>query len=119
MMHEEEFSHRLVLLRSKRGVSASNMSLSIGQNPGYINTIENGKALPTMTNFFYICDFLHISPKEFFYTNSEDPKKCRSDFSIAPVISELIRCDCHNEDFGVLFDLHKFSGAIKSRVSAY
>ncbi len=78
MMHEEEFSYRLAQLRSKRGISARDMSLSIGQNPGYINTIENGKAFPTMANFFYICDFLHISPKEFFDTDSEDPEKIRN-----------------------------------------
>lgn len=31
-----------------------------------------------MANFFYICDFLHISPKEFFDTDSEDPEKIRN-----------------------------------------
>ena len=53
-MYEEEFAERLVALRMKKGVSARDMSLSIGQNAGYINNIENGKALPSMTSFFYI-----------------------------------------------------------------
>lgn len=70
-MYEKEFSNRLAQIRSKRGISARDMSLSIGQNPGYINTIENGKAFPTMKNFFYICEFLHITPKEFFDANAE------------------------------------------------
>lgn len=74
-MNEELFSRRLAQLRMKSGLSARDMSLSLGQNPGYINTIENGKAFPTMANFFYICEFLHISPKEFFDTDSENPKK--------------------------------------------
>lgn len=74
-MYEELFSRRLAQLRMKSGLSARDMSLSLGQNPGYINTIENGKAFPTMTNFFYICDFLHITPKEFFDTGSENPRK--------------------------------------------
>lgn len=74
-MNEELFSRRLAQLRIKSGLSARDMSLSLGQNPGYINTIENGKAFPTMANFFYICEFLHISPKEFFDTDSENPKK--------------------------------------------
>ncbi len=39
-------------------VSARDMSLSIGQNAGYINTIESGKAFPSMTVFFYICEYL-------------------------------------------------------------
>lgn len=74
-MYEELFSRRLAQLRIKSGLSARDMSLSLGQNPGYINTIESGKAFPTMANFFYICDFLHISPKEFFDFEAENPKK--------------------------------------------
>lgn len=74
-MCEEAFSRRLAQLRIKSGLSARDMSLSLGQNPGYINTIENGKAFPTMANFFYICDFLHITPQEFFDLDSENPQK--------------------------------------------
>ncbi len=74
-MYEKEFSNRLAQIRSKRGISARDMSLSIGQNPGYINTIENGKAFPTMKNFFYICEFLHITPKEFFDADAEKAEK--------------------------------------------
>lgn len=77
-LYEEEFSNRLAQIRSKRGISARDMSLSIGQNPGYINTIENGKAFPTMKNFFYICEFLHITPKEFFDIDTETPEEDNS-----------------------------------------
>lgn len=70
-IYEKAFSNRLAQIRTKRGVSARDMSLSLGQNPGYINTIENGKAFPTMKNFFYICEFLHITPKEFFDVDME------------------------------------------------
>lgn len=45
-MYENEFPVRLASLRNKKGVSARDMSLSIGQNAGYINNIETGKALP-------------------------------------------------------------------------
>lgn len=65
-MYEEKFSKRLSQLRIEKGVSARDMSLSIGQNPGYINNIETGKALPSMTVFFYICEYLCVSPSEFF-----------------------------------------------------
>lgn len=74
-MYEELFSRRLAQLRIQNGLSARDMSLSLGQNPGYINTIENGKAFPTMTNFFYICDFLQITPRDFFDIQAENPKK--------------------------------------------
>lgn len=47
-------------------VSARDMSLSLGQNVNYINTIENHNSLPSMTAFFYICDYLHVTPSQFF-----------------------------------------------------
>lgn len=74
-MYEEEFSKRLVQLRMEKSVSARDMSLSIGQNPGYINSIETGKALPSMSGFFYICDYLALSPREFFDFEVQQPDK--------------------------------------------
>lgn len=76
-MHEEDFPTRLAMLRTKKGVSARDMSLSIGQNAGYINNIETGKALPSMSSFFYICEYLNISPQEFFDMNSAQPEELR------------------------------------------
>lgn len=74
-MYEDFFCRRLTELRMKKGVSARDMSLSIGQNPGYINNIETGKALPSMTNFFYICEYLDITPMDFFNFESSRPKE--------------------------------------------
>ena len=72
-MYEEKFSDRISQLRIKKGVSAREMSLSLGQNSGYIHNIESGKALPSMTSFFYICEYLGITPKEFFEDEIENP----------------------------------------------
>ena len=74
-MYENEFQTRLAQLREKKGVSARDMSLSIGQNPGYINNIETGKALPSISGFFYICEYLQLSPKDFFDTDAQNPEK--------------------------------------------
>ena len=74
-MYENEFQTRLAQLREKKGVSARDMSLSIGQNPGYINNIETGKALPSMSGFFYICEYLQLSPRDFFDTDAKNPEK--------------------------------------------
>ena len=41
MTLEEKFAERLAELRIAKGVSARDMSLSIGQSAGYINNIEN------------------------------------------------------------------------------
>lgn len=70
-MYEEQFSKRLTELRTQKGVSARDMSLSIGQNPGYIRAIESGTAFPTMANFFYICEYLNVTPQEFFDFDEE------------------------------------------------
>lgn len=65
-MYEKDFSKRLSELRIQKGVSARDMSLSLGQNSGYINHIENKQALPSLPVFFNICDYFGISPEEFF-----------------------------------------------------
>ena len=74
-MDEKEFSLRLAQLREKKGVSARDMSLSIGQNPGYINNIESGKSMPSLSGIFYICDYLGITPSEFFDLESQNPTR--------------------------------------------
>ena len=48
-MEREDFVKRLIELRINKGVSARDMSLSIGQSAGYINNIENGVNYPSMT----------------------------------------------------------------------
>ena len=58
--------------------SAREMSLALGQNPSYINRIENGKALPSMQGFFSICEYLKITPAEFFNDEVEEPGEIRA-----------------------------------------
>jgi len=77
-MDEKDFSLRLAQLREKKGVSARDMSLSIGQNPGYINNIESGKSMPSLSGIFYICEYLGITPSEFFDMDSRNPS-CLND----------------------------------------
>ena len=72
-MYEDQFPVRLAQLRSQKGCSARDMSLSIGQNAGYINNIETGKALPSMMAFFYICEYFGVTPEQFFGYENTDP----------------------------------------------
>jgi len=74
-MEKEDFIKRLVELRMSKGVSARDMSLSIGQGSSYINNIESGLSYPSMTGFFYICEYFGITPKEFFDTEVVSPTK--------------------------------------------
>ena len=72
-MFEEFFYDRLAELRVQKGVSAREMSLSLGQSAGYVNKIENHNALPSLNGFFYICEYLNISPKDFFDEKNTNP----------------------------------------------
>lgn len=65
-MYEDFFHQRLTRLRMEKGVSARDMSLSLGQSAGYINALENNRGYPSMQTFFYICEYFGITPMEFF-----------------------------------------------------
>jgi transcriptional regulator with XRE-family HTH domain len=73
--NKAEFGERLAKLRIAKGVSAREMSLAIGQHHGYISSIENGINYPAMQGFFYICEYLDITPQEFFDFDTASPKK--------------------------------------------
>jgi len=74
-MYEDHFALRLSKLRQSKGYSARDMSLSIGQNVNYINQIENRKMFPSMQTFFYICEYLGVSPQEFFDFENIQPEE--------------------------------------------
>lgn len=77
-MNEDFFRERLAQLRNQKGVSARDMSLSLGQSESYINKIENGKAFPAMQVFFYICDYFSITPKDFFDDGVRNPQQLQA-----------------------------------------
>ena len=56
MDYLEWFPERLAQLRIQKGVSARDMSLSLGQSESYINKIENRRTMPSMSGFLYICE---------------------------------------------------------------
>lgn len=76
-MYEDFIPERLARLRMQKGVSARDMSLSLGQSNNYINSIENRKALPSMQAFFYICEYLDVTPAEFFDAGNDCPANLR------------------------------------------
>ena len=51
------FIRRLSQLRIQQGISARDMSLSLGRSESLINQIENRKIFPSMKFFFQICIF--------------------------------------------------------------
>ncbi len=65
---------RITRLRLQKGVSEYKMSYDLGHSRGYINNISSGKTLPSMTEFFAICEYFGITPVEFFNDRAENPR---------------------------------------------
>lgn len=77
MDYFEWFPKRVAELRTQKGVSARDMSLSLGQSESYVNKIENKRTMPSMAGFLYICEYFEITPQEFFNVNTLSPQKAR------------------------------------------
>ena len=67
------FAERLMTLREQKGVSAREMSLDLGQAHSFIRGLEMKRNFPKMLNFFYLCEYLGVSPKEFFDYDQQNP----------------------------------------------
>lgn len=86
-MEKHEFAMRITQLREQKGVSARDMSLSIGQNPGYINNIESGKASPSLMGIYYICEYFGITPCELFDFENKTPSH------LSEIVTDLKKLD--------------------------
>lgn len=64
---------RLTELRIKKGVSEYKMSLDLGHSRSYIHHIACGRSLPSIQELFYICEYLEISPCDFFDDKQGNP----------------------------------------------
>jgi len=71
-------ARRTQQLRDTQGVSARDMSLSLGQNTGYINKIETKQAKPSIDGLVYICEYFNITLAEFFDEGTEQPLKVKA-----------------------------------------
>lgn len=87
-MYSEFVRERITKLRVKKGVSEYKMSYDLGHSRGYINNISSGKTLPSMTEFFAICEYFDITPMEFFDTKTSDPQLKNELIAAASMLSE-------------------------------
>ncbi|EOS38455.1 hypothetical protein C808_02656 [Lachnospiraceae bacterium M18-1] len=65
-MDKKYIADRITELRLKKNVSEYQMSLELGKNKGYIQNISSGRSLPSMTQFYEICQYFDITPQQFF-----------------------------------------------------
>ncbi len=64
---------RMTELRIKKGVSEYKMSTDLGHSKSYIQSISSGRALPSLTEFLYMCEYFGITPSQFFDDNMNEP----------------------------------------------
>ena len=73
-MDDRFVRNRISELRTKKGVSEYKMSLDLGHSKSYIQSISSGKALPSFSEFLFICDYLGVTPKEYFDADIKEPQ---------------------------------------------
>ena len=73
-MDAEFVRERITQLRVRKDVSEYKMSYDLGHSRGYINNISSGKTLPSMTEFFAICDYFELTPQHFFDEGMQNPE---------------------------------------------
>ena len=96
---------RISELRIQKGVSEYKMSFDLGHSKGYIQSISSGRALPSMPEFLYICDYFGITPKEFFDTEVDEPVILQELFSVVK--------DFSSDDLKALIGVAKRMGGQK------
>ena len=72
-MEENFIRERITELRLQKNVSEYKMSLDLGHSKSYIQSIASGRSMPSMSEFLYICDYLGVSPKDFFDGELDNP----------------------------------------------
>lgn len=70
--------NRITELRMRKGVSEYRMSLDMGHSKGYIQSISSGKSVPSLPEFLYMCEYLGVTPKEFFDPEIDEPAQVRT-----------------------------------------
>ncbi len=102
-MDEMYIRNRLSQLREEKKISERKMSLDLGHSTSYIRSITSGRSLPSMGEFLYICEYLGITPMEFFNEEKDttllqqkviDSIYAMSDDDLALLIGFIERLNC-------------------------
>ena len=105
-MNDKFIRDRISILRTKKGISEYKMSLDLGHSKSYVQSISAGRALPSLSEFLYICEYLGVTPKEFFDEETKDPQLVRELYNISLSLEK--------EDLEVLLSMAK---RLKKRIN--
>lgn len=73
MVDVDFIRNRITELRLKKGVSEYQLGYDLGHSRSYMYNISSGKSLPPLPEFLEICDYLEITPSQFFDSSIENP----------------------------------------------
>lgn len=65
---------RISVLRTKKNVSEYRMSTDLGHSKSYMQSISSGRSMPSLGEFLYICEYLGVTPKQFFDEDMKEPQ---------------------------------------------
>ena len=77
-MDENFIRERITELRTQKGISEYKMSLDLGHSRSYMQGISSGRTLPSLSEFIYICEYLDVTPKDFFDNTIDNPALLQS-----------------------------------------
>lgn len=98
-MNDKFIRDRISILRTKKGISEYKMSLDLGHSKSYVQSISAGRALPSLSEFLYICEYLGVTPKVFFDEETNAPQIVRELYNISLSLEK--------EDLEVLLSMAK------------
>ena len=79
---------RISELRTKKNISEYRMSTDLGHSKSYMQSISSGRALPSLGEFLYICEYLGVTPKEFFDEEIKEPQLVEKLYRLTSNLSE-------------------------------
>lgn len=87
-MDDAFIRNRISILRMRKNVSEYKMSMDLGHSSSYIHSIASGKALPSMGEFLYICEYLGVTPREFFDEEMTAPQMVQELYRLTEKMQE-------------------------------
>ena len=72
-MDDNFIRQRITELRMKKSVSEYRMSTDMGRSKNYIQGITSGRSLPSLSEFLYMCEYLGVTPRDFFDEDLKNP----------------------------------------------
>ncbi len=79
---------RISILRTKKNVSEYRMSMDLGHSKSYMQSISSGRSVPSLGEFLYICDYLGVTPREFFDEGIKEPQLVQKLYELTRKMSE-------------------------------